>query len=182
MWNALKSLLGAGEDPELVEAKRRTEMDRMDPRRRFVFGVLAISYQADPGYMVEHARTAVRDWYGISTRAELVERLEDYLRVSMSTPGYDAYRATFLARTGLPAALLNEGESWTWALAAARLVQRSYPGWREYGMGYLEGHLAYRQSQGDDAATVARYRQNLMVAIDKQSRDVWARTPFATAL
>jgi hypothetical protein len=181
MWGKLKSALGLGQDRELAAAKARTLEDHGDPRRRFVFGVLCVSYEADPAYL-ESTRPAVRDWYGIETPGELVEEIQAYLDDGGDNPAYDAFRAAFLARAGQAAGMIDEEESWRWAIAAARKVQRSYPSFMHYGMGYLEGHLDYRKSQGDDDQTIEGYRKNILARLNERAKDPWAQTPFDTAL
>lgn len=76
----------------------------------------------------------------------------------------------------------RNAESWDLALACARKAQAAYPSWDAYGHGYLEGHLAYRQSQGDDASTLAGYRANIQKRIANHQRGCWAATPFHTPL
>ena len=180
MWSKLKSALGFGEDPEIQAAKTQMEIDHTDPRKRFVSGVLAMSQDVDPAYLAQFATTAVSEWYGIESREELIERIEDYLEGVDAPAGYDAFRAAFLARAAVATRFLNPDESWEWAFKAARKVQRSYPNWNAYGMGYLEGHLAYRKSEGDGEDEVRQYRQNIVERMGAHSKGIWARTPFDT--
>jgi hypothetical protein len=185
MWNKLKSALGFGEDPAVTEAKRRTLLDQADPRKRFVSGLLAISSSsdgADPAYMTEFARTAITDWYGIESPQDLARRIQDYIDGYGATPAYDLFRAVFLARAGFGAGYLDDAGSWTWAFNAARKAQQTYQAWNHYGMGYLEGHLDYRKSQGDDAQRLQEIRQNLTQTIAELSRGLWGQTPWNTPL
>jgi len=182
MWNKLKSALGLGGDPELAAAQHRMQVDHQDPRKRFVFAVIAISYKADPAYQEGFAKMAIRDWYGIGSPEKLGIRISGFLRGTSSTPAYDAFRATFLARAGVPAGMLTDEESWTWALRAGQMVQRSYPSFMHYGMGYLDGHLAYRQSCGDEPAALERYRHNLLATMNELTRSLWTQISFDTAL
>lgn len=181
MFAKLLSMIGLRDDSETAEARRRMSADAADPRRRFVFGLLAVSYELDPGYLVEHATTAVGDWYGIASRDELQRRFRDYLEGGSAPPGYDIFRAVFLARAGHAAGLLGEEESWALAFQGARKAQASYPSFAAYGAGYLEGHITYRQSQGDTAATLARCRQNIGKTLQELQRGPWARTPYDVA-
>jgi hypothetical protein len=182
MWNKIKAVLGLGDSPEVAAAKARTLIDTQDARKRFVFGMLSLSYEADPAYLTELATTAMREWYGIGSSKELRERIEFYLEGTGSTPGYDAYRAAFMARAGHGAGLASEVDSWEWALRAARKAQQSYPGWTQFAMGYLEGHLAYRKSEGDTDEALVGYRNNIMARIRDQTNGLWAQTPFQTPL
>jgi len=182
MWNKLKAALGFGDTPEVAAAKSRTVVDGQDPRKRFVFGMLSLSYDADPAYLVSLATKAMRQWYGIGSGKELQERIEFYLQGTGSTPGYDAYRVAFMARAGHGAGLANDVDSWQWAWRAARKIQQSYAGWTQFGMGYLEGHLAYRKSEGDADEVLSEYRNNIMARIREQTSGLWAQTPFQTPL
>lgn len=178
----LKNLLGFGEDPKTAAARKRMAQDEHDPRRRFVFGVLAMSYEVDPGYLPEHGRTAIREWYGIADRDDLLRRIHDYVEGYNDSRGYDALLGTFLARAGFAAEMLGEEESWNLAFAAARTIQPAYASWADYGRGYLAGHLAYRETQGDDSEKLARSRNNITERIAKHERELWTRTPFDTQL
>ena len=181
MWSMLKSALGL-EAPEIVEARRRMALDHQDPRRRFVFAVLAISCAVDPAYDEELAHTAITEWYGIRSRDRLAPAIDRFLRGTNSTPAYDAFRAAFLARAGQGAGMLDVMSAWAWAGRAGQLVQRSYPSFLHYGMGYIDGHLDYRRSEGDDAATLERHRQNLLTKAGRLAKRVWAQTPYETHL
>jgi hypothetical protein len=128
------------------------------------------------------ARTAVSEWYGIKSREQLLERIEDYIEGKMSTPAYDAYRATFLARAGLPAGYLGVDESWQLSLRAAQRVQQTYDGWLAYGMGFLQGHLDYRKGCGDDAAKLADNRKDMLQHLNGLSQGIWSTTQFRTPL
>jgi len=180
MFRWLASLFGTSESPEVAEAKRKMELDKADPRRRYIWSILAISASsdADPGYLPEFASMAMRDWYGMSSREELLDNIDYYIEGTGSTPGYDVFRAVFMARAGFGAGMLSEAESWEAAYRVARKMQQAYPSWNHYGMGYIEGHVAYRTKQGDDADTVAGYRKNLLERFQTLSNSTWAETPF----
>lgn len=181
MWKMLTSLFGGGEKSEYELAMERTGSDGLDPRKRFVFCVLAVSNDVDPAYMVERSKTAVGEWYGIHSASKLEERITGYLEVGFSTPAYDAFRAAFLARAGLAAGLLSEGASWDAAFKAGRKVQASYASFRDYGMGYVEGHLDYRKNQGDPVARLAEIRQSKLSHMGDLVKDVW-KLSFTTPL
>jgi hypothetical protein len=185
MWNKLKSALGIGEDPVVTEAKRRTQLDLADPRKRFVCGMLEISPNvsgADPAYQTDFAKTAITEWYGIKSPQDLGRRIQDYIDGYGSSPAYDIFRAVFLARAGFGAGYLDDAGSWSWAFAAARKLQQTYPSWNHYGMAYLEGHLEYRKSEGDDPQRLQEIRQNLTQSMSELSRGIWGQTPFNTPL
>ena len=138
MWDKIKSFLGLGPDPEVVRAKARMAEDSRDPRKAFIQGILAMSYEADPGYLPGHAETAIREWYGVQSRQELIESIQGFIQSSRSTPGYNVFRSVFLARAGYGAGFLSEDESWRWAFFAGQRAQQIYGQWEEYGQGYLE--------------------------------------------
>lgn len=77
--------------------------------------------------------------------------------------------------------MLTEAESWGLAVEVGRKVQRTHASWRAYGISYLEGHLAYRASQGDDHETLAGYRQEILATIGTLERGIWA-LPFHAPL
>ena len=68
MLSAILHALGLGENPAVARAKKQTRVDHAEPRKRFVFAMIAMSYDADPAYLVEHAREAMFDWYEIRNR------------------------------------------------------------------------------------------------------------------
>ena len=176
MFGKLLSMLGFGDDPETAEAKRRMTQDAADPRRRMVFGLLAMSYELDPAYLQGHATTAIREWYDLSSADQLRKEVHAYLR---SNDGYDVFRAVFLARAGQGAGMLTEDESWNLAFEAVRRAQAGYTDWPHYGAGYLAGHMKYRKSQGDDEATLARYHGNITQRMQKNQTGAWT-VPFRT--
>ncbi len=184
MFGWLKSLFGTSEDPEVAEAKRKMDLDKADPRRRYIWSILAISSssQADPGYLPGFATMAMRDWYGMKSREALLRNIDYYIEGTGSTPGYDVFRAVFMARAGFGAQMLSEDESWEAAYRVARKMQQAYSSWNHYGMGYIEGHIAYRTKQGDDAETVAGYRKNLLERFQTLSNTNWHETPFQTPI
>jgi hypothetical protein len=182
MFSAILQALGLRENPAVVEAKKKTSLDHADPRKRFVFATIAMSYDADPAYLVEHAREAMLDWYGIRDRTALIDRLEYYMEGTESTRAYDLYRAMFLARAAVAVGFLSDAESWWWASAIASSVQRYYRDWASYGSDYVEGHVAYRQSQGDDPETLRDCRENARKNVASCATEWWAGTPFATPM
>lgn len=184
MFSKLLDLIGMGDPPDVKQAKARMASDfAADPRRRSVWGILALSYDADPGYLTEHATTAVREWYGLGTPQALDGRIREYLAGGIGTPGYDVFRAAFLARAGFGANLLPEVQSWEASYQAVRVMQRHYQTWQHYGMGYLEGHVAYRAEQGDPPPRLAEIRQNLLGTMGKLMSGGGAWTaPFAVPM
>jgi Protein of unknown function (DUF1266) len=175
----LKKLFGGGEE---AEARQRMAADEHDARRRFAFGVLAMSYEVDPGYMPKHSATAIREWYGVEGREDLLGRIHDYIKGYNDSRAYDAFLGTFLARAGFGASLLSEAESWDLAVSAARTVQPAYASWGDFGQGFLAGHLAYHQSNGDDADDLEERRKKVVERIARHERELWPRTPFQTPL
>lgn len=178
MW---KKLFGGGPKSEVERAIELTEADRGDARKRFVFGVLAVSCEGDPAYMPQHANKAVRTWYRIASPEDLVARMAKYLDGTSERLAYDTFRAAFLARAGCAAGLIAEPASWDWALRAGRVVQSRFASFEEYGLGYVEGHVWYRAGQGDDAAKLEEVRRSKLALLEQLKADVW-RVPFSTPL
>ena len=178
MWSKIKSALGFG----LGEVTAKMDVDHQDPRKRFAWCILAVSpgANADPAYRPEFAKKAITEWYGMESRQELIENIDFYISGTGSTPGYDSYRAIFMARAGLGAGMLTETESWEAAFKVLRKLQSTYRSWNEYGSGYLEGHLAYRKEQGDDDETLAEHRRNAIENITELNQGLWTKTPFNT--
>ena len=180
MLSFIKKMFG-GEDAESKEARLRMAADLQDPRRTFVWGVLAISYKLDPGYLKSHATQAVRDWYGVSSAQELRSFTPDSFG-TRSHPAYNQFRLCFLARAGYGAGLLDEATSWGWAIQEAAVVQRYYRSWDEYAQGYIAGHLEYRASQGDPQDRLEEIRRNLSGDVPEKHRTVWTAIPFQTPM
>ncbi len=181
MLGWLMSLFGGGEDPEAKRARAKMAVDRKDPKKLFVWGVLCMAEAHDPGWKPTYAKTAVTEWYGIRDKAALLRQTADGFRAS-GHPGYDQFRLAFLARAGFGAGLLTEEESWDLAVRAARAVQQAYPDWKAYGAGYRDGHVAYRTEMGDPPAQLAQYRKNLDATIAEKQRTVWVAVPWDTNL
>jgi hypothetical protein len=179
MFKKLLAAIGLGHG----EVKEKMDADHQDPRKRLVWCLLAVSPGAnsDPAYRAKFADTALREWYGMNDKEELLENIDFYVEGTGSTPGYDAYRAVFMARAGFGAGMLSEQESWDAAFKVVRNLQQKYQGWNEYGAGYLEGHLAYREEQGDDSERLNEIRRNVIESITElNQRGIWTQTPFRT--
>lgn len=181
MLGWLQSLFGGGEDPEVKGARAKMAIDRKDPRKLYVWGVLCVAEEHDPGWKPSYAKTAVTEWYGIRSKEQLLAQTSDGFRAG-GHPAYDHFRMAFLARAGFGAGLLTDEESWERSFVAARAVQRAYDGWKAYGEGYRDGHLAYRTTMGDAPAQLAQYRKNLDAKIAEKQRTVWVAVPWGTDL
>jgi hypothetical protein len=175
------SRLLPGEDAETREARKHMARDLTDPRRAFVWGVVAVSYELDPAYMPEHATEAIRDWYGVKSADDLLGRTAANF-VANDHVAYNAYRLCFLARAGFGAGMLDATQSWDMAIRHAAVVQQHYGSWAEYGRGYLEGHLSYRAHQGDAPDQLAQYRRSIGERLDVKQRNVWSGIPWATRM
>lgn len=180
MWEWLMSWF-RGESAEEKQAREKMAIDRQDPRKLFVWGMLCMAEAHDPGWKPSYAKTAITEWYGIANRDALLAQTADGFRAS-GRPAYDQFRLAFLARAGFGAGMLTEDESWELAFRAARAVQQAYPDFRAYGVGYRDGHLAYRASCGDPPEQLAQYRSNLDATIEEKQRTVWVAIPFQTPL
>ena len=175
------SRLFGGEDAETKEARTRMEQDRRDPRRTFVWGVVAASYELDPAYLRAHATEAIRDWYGVKSAHDIVS----WTAADFTANGhvaYNQYRLCFLARAGFGAGVLDEATSWDLAIRHAAVLQQHYRSWQDYGQGYLEGHLSYRQHEGDPPAKLAEYRASIQERLALKHRTVWCAIPWETRM
>ena len=167
-----------GEAPEVKAARRAMQADlAVDPRRGFVVGILAVSYEVDPGYLKAHATEALTQWYDVRSAAAI----EAYRFGVPDGGAYDAFRHAFLARAGFAAGMLPEARSWELAFRQAAVVAQRYRSWPEYGEGYLQGHLAYRRSQGDPPARLAEIEASTRARLAKLATTRWAALPFAFA-
>ena len=96
-----------GEAPEVKAARRAMQADlAVDPRRGFVVGILAVSYEVDPGYLKAHATEALTQWYDVRSAAAI----EAYRFGVPDGGAYDAFRHAFLARAGFAAQLRHQLE------------------------------------------------------------------------
>jgi hypothetical protein len=175
------SRLFSREDTETRRARERMAVDAQDPRKLFVWGIVAVSYEVDPAYLAEHANTAVREWYGVKTGQDIIS----WTPSDFSTRdhvAYNQYRLCFLARAGFGAGLLDEQTSWQLAFRHAAVAQQHYPDWQAYGQGYLEGHLQYRHHQKDSDADLTRYRKSIGERLLLKQRTVWHAIPWNTRL
>jgi hypothetical protein len=171
LFETLKKLISGEPDESLEYKEARQLMHRdaqEDPRRAAVFGVLAISWDVDPGY-IEEARIALRDWYGVSSK----EKILSYRFRSNSSPAYNAYRMTFLARAGFAAGYLTEPESWNLCMVQLKIIAEQYDDFPAYGYGYLAGHLEHRATQKDSPEELQKTRHTLIVRIEKMRRNIW---------
>lgn len=175
------SRLFTGEDEETRHARMRMAADRQDPRRTFVWGILAASYDLDPAYLPAHANEAVRQWYGVKSAGQIVEWTAANFAANRHV-AYNQYRLCFLARAGFGAGLLDETTSWSLAIRHAAVAQQHYRDWGDFGRGYLEGHLSYRTEQGDPPNALATHRKNIGQRLEQTQRTVWVAVPWATPM
>ena len=175
------SRLFGGEDPQTKQARLRMTADLQDPRKAFVWGVVAVSYELDPAYQPEHANEAVRDWYSVKSANDILTWTANDFGTTDSV-AYNQYRLCFLARAGFGAGLLTEPQSWDLGFRHAAVLQQHYRSWAEYGQGYLEGHLNYRRSQGDSEQQLQQYRGSINERLATKQRTVWVGIPWATPM
>lgn len=175
------SRLFSGEDAETREARKRMDVDLRDPRRAFVWGIVAVSYNVDPAYLRAHATEAIRDWYGVTSAQDLLSRNPGSF-VANQHVAYNQFRLCFLARAGFGAGLLDEASSWDMAIRNAALVQQHYSSWQHYGQGYIDGHLSYRAHEGDSPERLNEIRNSLAEKLSVKQRTVWSAIPWNTRL
>lgn len=175
------SRLFRGDDAETREARKRMEVDLRDPRRAFVWGIVAVSYDVDPAYLRDHATEAIRDWYGVTSAQDLLSWTGASF-VANEHVAYNQFRLCFLARAGYGAGLLDEATSWQMAFRNATIAQQHYSSWQHYGQGYLEGHLSYRAHQGDSPERLNEIRNSITEKLQLKQRTVWSAIPWNTQL
>lgn len=175
---SLRSLFARSETPEVRAGRARMAIDHRDPDRRFAFGVLAVQYSVDPAYLPVHAAFALRDWYGLGSTVAVRERILQYLMMRGRDPGYDLFRAAFLARAGFGAGLLGQDESWHRALAIADEVKSRFTSWASYADSFRAGHLELRRQQGDAREVIAEHDAELARRIARLHRTIWNAAPF----
>lgn len=174
MLDWLLKLIGGKDDVDV--ALDRMKEDAKDPLRARVHGILLVTEPADPGHRPEYGGQAIREWYGCPDRASALRAIEGY---AASRDAYDVFRATFLARAAAGGSVITAEESWALCQRVVATAQQTFTSWQDYGDGYVRGHLAYRRSQGDDEATLARYDQNLRKTMaELQAKGVWSRVPL----
>lgn len=157
------------------------DVDRRDPRRAFVWGIVAVSYEVDPGYLKAHATEAIRDWYGVASAAELLSRTGADFNANEHV-AYNQFRLCFLARAGYGAGLVDEATSWDLAFRHAALAQQHYASWQHFGQGYLDGHLSYRAYEGDPPDRLQEVRVGITQKLQLKDRTVWSAIPWTTRL
>jgi hypothetical protein len=182
MLTAIRALFGRAESAEVRAGRARMVVDHRDPDRRFAFGLLAVSYSVDPAYLPVHATMAVRDWYNLASTVGVRERILQYALLRGRNPGYDLFRAAFLARAGLGAGLLGEDESWHRALQVATEVRATFSSWQRYALSYEAGHLEHRRALGDDRAAIDEHRDEIRARVGRLVRTLWRDTPFPNQL
>lgn len=169
MLDWLLKLIGGKDDIDVALEKMKP--DSKDPLRARVHGVLLVGEPADPGYRPDYAKTAMHEWYGLNDHASAVKAIEGY---ASSGEGYDVFRATFVARAAAGAGLISADESWGFCKRIIEKAQRRFPDWDTWSASYLEGHLAYRKSEGDDGAKLATWEKNLRAGFQKLHTGAWS--------
>src|ERR1035441_5125100 len=96
-----------------------------------------------------------------------------------SLVGWDYARYISLCRWGYVAGYLSEDEAWQRIIYAARILQRTFGSWREFGENYLIGRefWSLAQTQKDGQAMRAAYERLL-----SNSSSPWNRISWTLAL
>jgi hypothetical protein len=170
-----------GDDDEQQNARERMAEDRSDPRRAFVWGVLAVSYKLDPGYLPKYATKTLTEGYGLDTKEQLLA-MNRFALPANEHSAYNQFRLCLLARAGQGAGLLDAETSWERAIQEASVVQHHYDGWLAYGRGYLAGHLAYRREMGDGPEELMRLMESIGSSLPAKQANVWANIPWGTRM
>ncbi|MCE9572282.1 MAG: DUF1266 domain-containing protein [Deltaproteobacteria bacterium] len=178
MLASFRSLFRRAESPEVRAGKARMAIDHRDPDRRFVFGLLALSYSVDPAYLPFHASRVVCESYGLTSTVAVRERILQFMVMRRKNPGFDLFRGALLARAGYGAGLLGEDESWYRALGVATEVRSVFRSWPEVAASYEAGHLDERRSQGDSREVIAEHQAELRARVARLTRTIWRDTRF----
>ncbi|EGX56147.1 hypothetical protein SZN_29365 [Streptomyces zinciresistens K42] len=113
------------------------------------------------------ARRRLAEQWGITSRGELVARLDELSRVGyrararrltgVAPLAWDAALYTDIARRGFACGLIGEGDAWTALKNIVPSVAGTYGSWREYADHYLLGRQVWRDGlRGtDDEAAAA---------------------------
>jgi hypothetical protein len=98
---------------------------------------------------------------------------------AQSLVGWDYARYVSLCRWGYAAGYLSEDEAWQRIMYAARILQRTFGSWQEFGENYLIGRefWSLHQTQKDGRAMRTAYMRLL-----NDSESPWNRIPWALDL
>jgi hypothetical protein len=101
------------------------------------------------------ARRRLADQWGITTREQLVGRLDElsrtgyraraYQLLGVSPPAWDAALYVDISRRGFAGGLISEAEAWSALKNIVPAVARTYPSWQEYADHYLLGRKSWRE-------------------------------------
>jgi hypothetical protein len=139
-------------------------------------------------YQLEAVRARFADGWGIESREDLLGTLA-WLEGGGHRRGYDQQhggeplsegiaawdygRYVALCRWGYVMGYLTEVEAWQKIMPVARLMQTTYPSWREYGEHYVNGREFWSPGQSDAASIRAIYDD---LVVNPQSP--WVQLPW----
>ncbi|MGQ4388763.1 DUF1266 domain-containing protein [Streptomyces sp. SAS_270] len=144
----------------------------------------------------EQGRRWLADQWEITSRAELVDRLDDLARsgyragarrrLGVEPLAWDAGLYVDISRRGFAAGMLSEADTWTALKNIVPSVVRSYTSWKEYAEHYLLGRMVWRdnlQDRGDPdpPAPQAVSDAHLRSLLDPANRSSpWNMAPWET--
>ncbi|WP_369236967.1 DUF1266 domain-containing protein [Streptomyces sp. R21] len=140
----------------------------------------------------DKARRWLADQWEITSRAELVGRLDDLarsgyrararLRLGVEPLAWDAGLYVDISRRGFASGMLSEAEAWTALKNIVPAVVRSYTSWREYAEHYLLGRMVWRDNlrgTPDAPAPQAVSDAHLKSLLDPANRaSPWNQAPW----
>nr|WBO77881.1 DUF1266 domain-containing protein [Streptomyces sp. SBE_14.2] len=140
------------------------------------------------------ARQWLAEQWGITSRAALVERLDELSRAGYRTRAYrltgvsplawDAALYVDISRRGFACGLLDEADAWTALKNIVPSVVRTYASWHEYADHYLLGREVWQDAlrgtpDADFPAPRATADAHLRSLLDPANRDSpWNRAPW----
>ncbi|MGW5637477.1 DUF1266 domain-containing protein [Streptomyces sp. NPDC003832] len=140
------------------------------------------------------ARRWLAEQWEITSRAELVERLDDlaragyreraYRATGISPLAWDAALYVDISRRGFACGLLDEGDTWTALKNIVPSVVRTYASWREYADHYLLGRRVWQDglratADADFPAPQAEADAHLRALLDPDNRtSPWNQAPW----
>ncbi|MGV9452806.1 DUF1266 domain-containing protein [Streptomyces sp. NPDC003635] len=144
----------------------------------------------------DSARRWLAEQWGITSRAELVDRLDDLSRTGyrarahrltgVSPLAWDAALYVDISRRGFGCGLLDEGDAWTALKNIVPSVVGTYGSWREYADHYLLGRRVWQDGlrgtpDAGFPAPQATADAHLRSLLDPANRSSpWNQAPWTT--
>jgi hypothetical protein len=159
--------------------RARMAADADDPFRRWAQGVFRlVSGDCDYGYLpVREAVSMLARWWDVHGPVELLRVLGELER---DADAWSGVRFLVVARLGVGAGWLSDGEAWRRARPVARRLQARYETWPELARDYV---LARRRAIGicEDGSEDDDDMRAILDNVGRLADSTWAEVPFRTA-